>query len=55
MLESIRQATNRVWVPGNDRFKAEISNLQERQVPQTARGGDRKSAAYRKQHEINRV
>jgi putative transposase len=54
-LESIRQATNRAWVLGNDRFKEEISKLLERQAAPKARGGDRKSAGYRKQHEINRV
>ena len=50
-LAEIREATNKAWVLGNDRFKQRIQKLLERRVEPAARGGDRKSEEFR----INRV
>lgn len=50
-LEKIREATNKGWVLGNDRFKQRIQKQLERRVEPSAKGGDRKSEKYR----INRV
>jgi putative transposase len=54
-LESIREATNKAWVLGNDRFRAEVEYLVKRQAAPKTRGGDRKSAAYLGRRKINRV
>jgi len=48
ILESIREATNKSWVLGNDRFREKIEKMTQRQAMPKARGGDRKSAEYRK-------
>jgi len=45
-LEEIRQATNKAWVLGNDRFKKKVEKLTARQTMPKARGGDRKSSDY---------
>jgi putative transposase len=50
-LSDIREATNKAWVLGSERFKARIERKLERRVAPAARGGDRKSKQYR----INRV
>lgn len=50
-LNEIRDATNKAWVLGNDRFKQRIQKQLERRVEPNARGGDRKSEKFR----INRV
>ena len=50
-LAEIREATNKSWVLGNDRFKQRIQKKLERRVEPTAKGGDRKSEKFR----INRV
>ena len=54
-LMEIREATNKAWVLGNDRFKQEIEAMTERQVSPRARGGDRRSEEYRNGKAINRV
>lgn len=53
-IAEIREATNKAWVLGNDRFKAKIERLTARQTAPKARGGDRKSEVYQKSN-INRV
>ena len=53
MLTEIREATNQAWVLGNDRFRARIEKLANRQSTPKQRGGDRKSKAF--QENINRV
>ncbi len=53
-LEEIREATNKAWVMGNDRFKAKVEKLTARQATPKARGGDRKSDDYQ-ESQINRV
>jgi putative transposase len=50
-LNEIRDATNKAWVLGNDRFKQRIQKQLERRVEPNAKGGDRKSEEFR----INRV
>lgn len=45
-LENIRQATNKAWVLGNDRFRSKIEKLAERQSVPKPRGGDRKSKNF---------
>ena len=50
-LDEIREATNKAWVLGNDRFKRRIQKQLERRIEPNAKGGDRKSEKFR----INRV
>ncbi|MCL5801345.1 MAG: transposase, partial [Gammaproteobacteria bacterium] len=50
-VTEIREATNKAWVLGNDRFKQRIQKRLERRVEPEARGGDRKSEQFK----INRV
>lgn len=47
-IAEIREATNKAWVLGNDRFKRRIQQQLERRVEPSARGGDRKSAQFRR-------
>jgi len=53
-VEEIREATNKAWVLGGDRFKAEIDSLMDRQIQPKSRGGDRRSDLF-KEKSINRV
>ena len=46
-MDEIREATNKAWVLGNDRFKQRIQKQLERRVEPNARGGDRKSEKFR--------
>lgn len=46
-LAAIREATNKAWVLGDDRFKAQIEAETGRRSAPLGRGGDRKSAAFR--------
>ena len=50
-LDEIRDATNKAWPLGNDRFKQRIQKQLERRVEPNAKGGDRKSEKFK----INRV
>ncbi|MEO0443276.1 MAG: transposase [Pseudomonadota bacterium] len=45
-LKEIREATNKAWVLGSDRFKEEIEQAANRRVRSKGWGGDRKSGAY---------
>ncbi|AZZ94013.1 transposase [Hahella sp. KA22] len=45
-LSTIREATNKAWVLGNDRFKAEIEAKTGRRARPLGRGGDRKSEKF---------
>ena len=54
-LDEIREATNKAWVLGNDRFKTRIEQMLDRQAAPKPRGGDRKSDGNRKAEENNRV
>jgi len=58
VIDGIREATNKGWVLGNDRFKEQIGVLLGRQLEPKCRGGDRKSNDFRNSqtpHKINRV
>ena len=50
-VNEIREATNKAWVLGNDRFKQRVQKQLQRRVEPEARGGDRKSEQFK----INRV
>ena len=50
-IKAIREATNKVWVLGNDRFKQSIQEKLKRRVEPSAKGGDRRSEQFK----INRV
>jgi putative transposase len=52
-LEAIREATNKAWVLGNDRFRAQIEDLVNRRSAPKTRGGDRKSVHYLRDRQIN--
>jgi len=54
-MRAIREAMNKSWVLGSDRFKEEIEVLTARQTKPKAKGGDRKSKAYHESIGINRV
>jgi putative transposase len=46
-LEDIRESTNKSWVLGSDRFKAQIQAKTGRVTAPRARGGDRKSEKFK--------
>lgn len=46
-LNEIRDATNKAWVLGNERFKQRIQKQLERRVEPNPKGGDRKSEKFR--------
>ena len=50
-ISAIREATNKAWVLGGDRFKQRIQKHLDRRVEPAAKGGDRKSEYFK----INRV
>lgn len=47
-LTEIREATNKAWVLGDERFKRGIEQQLKRRAAPRARGGDHKSEEYRK-------
>jgi REP-associated tyrosine transposase len=47
-LEALREATNKAWVLGDDRFKSRMEKQLSRPVTSGGHGGDRKSAHYQK-------
>ncbi len=50
-IEEIREATNKAWVLGSERFKQRIQKRLDRAVQSVGHGGDRKSDAYRRQNQ----
>jgi len=46
-IREIQDATNKAWVLGNDRFKAQIEKQTGRRASPLTRGGDRKSQEYK--------
>lgn len=46
-LNEIRSCTNKGWVIGNDKFRAEIASMLKRKVCDIPHGGDRKSHSYK--------
>jgi putative transposase len=53
-LAEIQEAINKAWVFGNDRFQSRIERLTNRAARPKPRGGDRRSADYRRYH-IDRI
>lgn len=51
----IREATNKAWVLGTDRFRTRIEALVARPTSPCSRGGDRTSEGFRKRKKNNRV
>ena len=49
MLKDIRQATQKGWALGSDRFKEDIELLLQRRTRPLPRGGDRRSIEFKKQ------
>lgn len=47
-LNAIRESTNKAWVLGDDRFKAQIESKTGRRSKPLGRGGDRKSEEFKK-------
>jgi len=45
-INEIREATNKAWMLGNDRFKQRIQKQLGRRIEPKARGGDRKSEQF---------
>ena len=55
-LDTLRESTQKSWVFGSDRFKQEVEQLTQRQLSSKQRGGDKRSAQYKKEKEAtNRV
>jgi len=52
-LDKIREATNKSWVLGDNRFKDVAEQQLARRVRPIAKGGDRKSRSYREASKIN--
>lgn len=52
-LKDIREATNKAWVLGNDRFRTKVERLIARKTVPSSRGGDHKSKNFR-DSKINR-
>lgn len=48
-LDEIRQATQKGWALGNDRFREEIERILMRRTGPLPRGGDHRSVAFREQ------
>ncbi len=46
-VTAIREATNKAWVLGSDRFKAQVEARTGRKPAPSSRGGDRKSTEFR--------
>jgi putative transposase len=46
-IANIREATNKAWALGSDRFKQRIQDQLGRRVEPLARGGDKKSKHYK--------
>ena len=46
-ITTIREATNKAWVLGSDRFKQRIQEQLDRRVDPKPRGGDRKSEKFK--------
>ena len=46
-LQEIRDATNKAWVLGENRFKQKVEQQAGRRASPLAKGGDRKSKTFR--------
>jgi hypothetical protein len=54
-LEAIREATNKAWVLGSERFKRRIAKQLVRPMTSGGHGGDRRSEAYQRAVNNQRV
>lgn len=54
-LRDIRDATNKAWVLGNDRFRENVARLLNRRTAPKPKGGDRRSEEYKRHQAFNRV
>jgi putative transposase len=54
-MAEIREATNKSWVLGNRYFKDKIEQQLNRRASPAAKGGDRRSTAYRQSSKTNRI
>jgi putative transposase len=52
-ISEIREATNKAWVLGNDRFKQRIQDQLGRRVESKARGGYRKSEQFKSNRDFS--
>ncbi len=52
-LNEIREATNKSWVLGDNKFKEAVEQQLARRVTPIAKGGDRKSSNYLELAKIN--
>ncbi len=50
-LEALREATNKAWVLGSERFQHKLEKRLHRPVASRGQDGDRKSAAYRRRNQ----
>lgn len=55
VLERIREATNKAWVLGDDRFRDKIQSQLQRRAAPLAKGGDKRSKGYREGRKSYRV
>lgn len=51
-LNEIREATNKAWVLGSDKFKNRIQKKLDRPVEPSSKGGDRKSLQYHIENDL---
>ena len=54
-LAEIRHASNKAWILGSNHFKEQISSRMNRSTEPSKKGGDRKSTAFKRGQNINRV
>ena len=54
VLNKVREATNKGWVLGNDKFRQAVEEQLTRRVSPIPRGGDRKSCQYKEVLKIDR-
>jgi len=50
-LATIREATNKAWVPGDAKFKKRVEKKLHRKVETSGHGGDRKSDSYQQNNQ----
>lgn len=51
-LSEIREATNKAWVLGSDRYKNTIQKKIDRPIEPSTKGGDRKSTQFHIEHDL---
>lgn len=51
VIDSLRDATNKGWAMGSERFKAEAEKILGKRVSPKTQGGDRKSQRFKAKEE----